>query len=145
MLFRSNYGCHWLTNVSAMAEGFASAVLIRAAIPVAGLDAIRSARAKSKRDTELLSGPGRLSAGLGIDSRHYGIDLLDPRSELHLVPGRGPERLLVSTRIGLAPGKGEELPWRFLHPEWVAWSSTPRFRGGVEVAGVDGTCSGTRA
>lgn len=132
-----NYGCHWLMNVVTMAQDCASAVLIRAAIPISGVEGMREARPNARRDEELLSGPGKLSAALGIDARHYGVDLLDGNSALRLEPGRRQKRLLVTTRVGLATGKGEQLPWRFIDPEALAWSSTPRCTGKITVEGWD--------
>ena len=73
-----SYGVHWCANVVCGPEGTASAVLLRAAEPVAGLDEVWAARPKARRERDLLSGPGRLCQGLGIDGRHDGADLVDP-------------------------------------------------------------------
>ena len=137
-----NYGCHWLMNVVLLAPDRASAALIRAAVPVAGIEEMREARPRVRRDEDLLSGPGKLSAALGIDDRHYGVDLLDGSSNLRLEPGRSPGRLLATTRVGLAAGKGEDLPWRFLDPEAPAWSSTPRCTGELVSFGGTEACTG---
>ncbi len=112
------YGMHWCANVVAAHErpGDAAAVLLRAAAPVAGLEVMRERRAKARRDRDLLAGPARLCQAFGITGADNGCDLV-----------RGPIRILddgvappaapvVSVRIGLAPGKGDEHPWRFTVP-----------------------------
>jgi DNA-3-methyladenine glycosylase len=119
-----NYGVHWMLNVSAGPEGRASGVLIRAAVPVSGLDEMRLHRG-SVRDSQLLAGPGRLTQAFGIDRRYEGVDLLDSRSELHIVTGEPPRAIWADRRIGLAAGKGEELPWRYLDAEARGWWSRP--------------------
>lgn len=56
------------------------------------------------------------------------MDLLDSRSELHLEIGEPVDEVLVGTRIGLAPGKGDDLPWRFIESERWMWASPPRLK-----------------
>jgi DNA-3-methyladenine glycosylase len=109
-----NYGCHWMLNVVAHDEGSGAAVLIRAAEPLAGLEEFRALRPKAKHDYDLLSGPGKLAAAFEITKKDYGIDLFDPHSDLRIEAGPAPTKILRTTRIGLAAGKGEEIPWRFL-------------------------------
>jgi DNA-3-methyladenine glycosylase len=112
------YGMHWCANVvgAHRTRGDAAAVLLRAAAPVAGLDAMRERRVKARRDRDLLAGPARLCQALGITGADNGNDLV-----------RGPIRILddgvppppvpgISTRIGLAAGRGDEQPWRFFVP-----------------------------
>ncbi len=108
------YGMHWCANVVALgAPGDASAVLLRAGEPVEGLDVMRSRRPAARRDRDLCSGPARLTQALGIGRDDDGADLL--RGGLGIfdddvAPPRRPGR---STRIGLAPGKGEASRWRW--------------------------------
>lgn len=117
------YGTHWMLNVVAEPEGVGAAVLVRAAQPLEGVETMFERRAKARSPRDLLSGPGKLSAAFGIDGRHCGVDLFDPASELRLEPGP-PARAWVSrTRIGLSPGKGDDLPWRFLHEDALEWVS----------------------
>jgi DNA-3-methyladenine glycosylase len=109
------YGMHWCANVVCGGEGRASAVLLRAAAPVDGLDAMRTRRGV-RRDRDLCAGPARLAQALGRTGAYDGADLL-----------RGPIRLLddgtapphepgVSVRVGLGRGRGEEHPWRWYVP-----------------------------
>lgn len=117
------YGNHWMLNASAHPDGIAAAVLIRAARPIEGLDVIRSRRPKAKRDQDLLSGPGKLCQALAITGQHNAFDLFAAGSYVRLEPGCPPEDVGIDTRIGLAPGKGTEWPWRFLSlddEEWVS-------------------------
>ena len=111
------YGMHWCANVVATKDGDAAAVLLRAAAPVAGLDVMRARRVKARRDRDLLAGPARLCQAFAITGDANGNDLV-----------RGPIRILddgvpppaapgISTRIGLAAGRGDEHPWRFVVPD----------------------------
>jgi DNA-3-methyladenine glycosylase len=100
-------------NVVAGTRGVASAVLLRAAAPVRGIESMRDRRPKARRDAELCSGPARLTQALGIIGAHDGVDLL--RGPLRVLddgvpPPSAPE---VTTRIGLAPGVGDDLRWRW--------------------------------
>jgi DNA-3-methyladenine glycosylase len=54
------YGNHWMLNVVADEDGTPGAVLIRAAMPVQGIDEFRKNRPLITKDRDLLSGPGRL-------------------------------------------------------------------------------------
>ncbi len=101
-----NYGMYWLMNVVCHTEGQPGAILLRAAEPLAGFG--------DDSHPQLLAGPGRLGRALGLGRPHYGIDLLDPNSLLRLEPGEPCGEVLATPRIGLAAGKGDELPWRFI-------------------------------
>lgn len=120
-----NYGCHWMLNVVAHPEGQAAAILVRAAEPLEGLEEFRSIRPKAKRDWDLLSGPGKLAAAFEIDAKDYGIDLFDPNSSLRLEPGSPPRDILTDVRVGLASGKGDQLPWRFVDSHALRFVSKP--------------------
>ena len=110
------YGMHHCLNVVTEEEGFPAAVLLRAAEPVQGLEAIR-ARRGGRTDRELLSGPGRLCQGLAIDRELNAVDLTAPDSPVWLAEGAEIEddRVATSGRIGISERAGEAryYPWRF--------------------------------
>ncbi len=105
-----SYGIHSLLNAVAEPEGDAAAVLIRALEPTAGLDDMRSRRGE-RPDTDLCSGPGKLTEALGIRLADNGADLsADPFLLLPCEDGwRG--EIVTSPRVGIT--KAVERPWRF--------------------------------
>lgn len=104
-----SYGIHSLLNFVAEPEGDAAAVLIRALEPTAGLEQMR-ARRGGRPDTDLCSGPGKLTEALGVGLEHNGADLA--RDPFLLLPPAGePPKVVVGPRIGIT--KAVERPWRF--------------------------------
>lgn len=120
------YGMHWMLNLVVESEGQAGAILIRAAKPIAGIEAMRAERPKARSDHDLLSGPAKLCAALDIGQDANGLNLLDPHSELRIEPGDPVNGILYGKRIGLARGRGEDYPWRFVAAEEIAWASEPK-------------------
>ena len=106
-VYRS-YGIHWCLNLVCEDEGVASAVLIRALEPLAGLDEMRARRGVDELRL-LCSGPGRLCQALGITRELDGCPLDAPPFELH--PRAAPVELLAGPRIGIT--KAAERPWRY--------------------------------
>jgi DNA-3-methyladenine glycosylase len=105
-----SYGIHSLLNAVAEPEGQAAAVLIRALEPTAGLEAMR-ARRGARPDTDLCSGPGKLTDALGIGLDANGSDLdADPFLLLPPEPGWS-GAVLTGPRVGIS--KAVERPWRF--------------------------------
>jgi DNA-3-methyladenine glycosylase len=111
------YGMHHCLNVVTGSPGRASAVLIRALEPVAGLGAM--ARRRGVRDPERLArGPGCVAQALGLTRAHDGLDLTS--GPLWLADGRprrGGRRIGRSTRIGISRAVARR--WRFFlagHP-----------------------------
>jgi DNA-3-methyladenine glycosylase len=106
-VYRS-YGIHWCLNFVCEAEGSASAVLIRALEPLAGIAAMR--RSRGMPDARALcSGPGKLCEALGVSRRHNGLALDRPPFELRARVEK-PE-IAVGPRIGIT--KAVDHPWRF--------------------------------
>jgi DNA-3-methyladenine glycosylase len=106
-VYRS-YGIHWCLNFVCEPKGSASAVLIRAIEPTAGLPAMR--RRRGLTDERLLcAGPGRLCEALGITAAQNGMALDAPPFELFARDG-APE-VVTGPRIGIT--KAAELPWRY--------------------------------
>jgi DNA-3-methyladenine glycosylase len=134
------YGMHRCLNVVTGPDGSASAVLLRAVEPVAGVEAMRAARlaravasrAADRADpaaaarrlagvptARLARGPANLAAAFDVDLADDGRDLLDPASPLHLEPcpaGERPLAVLATPRVGVAyagPGWADRA-WRFV-------------------------------
>lgn len=102
------YGMHWCLNFVCGAEGHATAVLIRALAPEAGLEAMRARRGVEALRL-LCSGPARLTQALGVTNRHNGLALAAPPF-LVLERAAAPA-IAVGPRIGISQAK--DLPWRF--------------------------------
>lgn len=137
------YGNHWMLNLVAHGEGDAAAILIRAAIPLEGLEEMRAWRfgagqasaphkalgtpigPKDQSDRNLLSGPGKICQAFGITGELNGVDLFAPESRIRLEPGDTVSTISVGTRVGLAKGCGDDLPWRFSDATKLEWVSRP--------------------
>lgn len=120
------YGMHWLLNVSARPLGEPSAILLRAALPVEGLEVMRQRRPGARHDRELLAGPARLAQAFAVTKGDDGRDLLEPTSDLRLEPGPPACRIVSTRRVGLRPGAGDALEWRFVDLDALEWVSRPR-------------------
>lgn len=105
-VYRS-YGVHWCMNVVCGAEGVGSAVLLRGAIPVEGVEVM--ARRRGRGD-HLTDGPGKLAAALGVTGEHDGISLLSGPVRLGDVVLKGEVR--ATPRVGIT--RATDLPWRFV-------------------------------
>jgi DNA-3-methyladenine glycosylase len=104
-----SYGIHSLLNAVCEPDGEAAAVLIRALEPTAGLERMR-ARRGGRPDTDLCSGPGKLTEALGVGLEANGAEL--DRDPFHLLPPAGPSpEVVAGPRIGIT--KAVERPWRF--------------------------------
>jgi DNA-3-methyladenine glycosylase len=105
------YGQHFCSNVVTGPDGVGSAVLLRAAEPLEGLEVMSANRGMD--DVALLcSGPARLTQAFGIARAENGTDLVrDPKLVLHSGTPLGPRAISRSTRVGVSVG-GERL-WRF--------------------------------
>ena len=106
-VYRS-YGIHWCLNFVCEEEGSASAVLIRALEPAAGIAAMQRRRGLAD-ERALCSGPGKLCEALGVTHRHNGLPL--DREPFELRARRETPEIAVGVRIGIS--KAIEHPWRF--------------------------------
>ena len=116
------YGMHWCANVVCSPEGSSSAVLLRAAAPMAGLEAMYAARPAARREVDLCSGPAKLCQALGIDRSLDGIDLVPPTRGGHdlrvtilddgTAPPRRPRR---GPRVGIRVAV--DVRWRWFVPD----------------------------
>lgn len=107
------YGMHWCANVVTDHEGVPTAVLVRALEPLAGIDAMRAARPRARRDRDLCSGPAKLTQALGLDGSHDGADICDPTSPVRMVDdgwiSESPP--VACTRVGISVAV--DRPWRW--------------------------------
>ena len=106
-IYRS-YGIHWCLNFVCEEAGSASAVLIRALQPMAGIAAMRRRRGLPD-ERALCSGPGKLCEALGVTHRHNGLPLDRPPFELR-ARAEKPE-IVTGPRIGIT--KAVDTPWRY--------------------------------
>ncbi|KAG9613800.1 hypothetical protein KCV01_g944, partial [Aureobasidium melanogenum] len=107
------YGLHWCCNTVCGDDGEGAGVLIRALEPLVGIERMREARPRARKDRELCSGPARLTQALGITGAQNGIDLVGAR-EGYTVLDDGmpaPENVPGSARIGIR--EGTDLLWRW--------------------------------
>jgi DNA-3-methyladenine glycosylase len=111
------YGMHWCANAVCGDRGDGVAVLLRAAAPLDGIDAMYAARPAARRTRDLLSGPAKLCQAFGITGVHDGADLVAGDLEVVLADDGTPPPTdpAVGRRIGLSAGKGDEHQWRW----WV--------------------------
>jgi len=126
------YGMYFCLNLVAEREGVAGAVLVRAAEPVEGIDAIKRLRKRPMPERNLTSGPSKLCQALGIDMAFNGVDLCG--DELW-VEDRGLPRGEVCTgpRVGVDyAGEWALKPWRFWEAgsPFVSKAPRPRARRG---------------
>ena len=125
------YGSCYMLNVSAETPGVGAGVLIRAIQPLEGMESMQrrrnidrrnmSRRNPDQRDSnqrnssrrvrplDLVRGPGRLAAALGIDKRYDGIDLCAPGPLWLGAPVTPTGPVGISTRIGLTREVEREL------------------------------------
>ena len=111
------YGMHWCANAVCGDVGESSAVLLRAAAPLTGLEVMRERRGPvALRDRDLCSGPAKLCQAFGIDRAFDGADLVKGDLGLTVVDdGEAPPADPgVSRRIGLSAGIEHE--WRWFVP-----------------------------
>lgn len=110
------YGMHFCMNVVTAEEGVAEAVLLRAAMPVRGIERIRTNRPKAKNEFGLMNGPGKLCQALEIGREQNGASLRQPG---FFISARdvevADEDIAVTPRIGVDyAAEAAHWPLRFL-------------------------------
>jgi DNA-3-methyladenine glycosylase len=119
-VYRS-YGIHALLNAVCEPEGVGAAVLIRALEPSVGIEQMRARRPRGTRgaraglalrDSELCSGPGKLTQALGISLEDNESDLASGPVRILQPEGEWADaEVVLDTRVGIT--RAVELPWRF--------------------------------
>jgi DNA-3-methyladenine glycosylase len=118
-----SYGMHWCANVVTGPTGSGQAVLLRAAEPLGGLEAMAAARGTTR---DLCRGPARLAQALGIDQADNGRALTSASRRpvgavLILDDGTAPPAApAVGPRVGIT--RAADVPWRWWVPAspWVS-------------------------
>src|SRR3954471_23046436 len=97
------YGMHWCAN-AVCGDHDGLAVLLRAAEPLAGLEAMRAARGPKISDRDLLRGPARLCQAFGLTGADDGADLV--RGPLVMADDGTPPPTVSGQglRVGLSAG-----------------------------------------
>src|SRR5260370_36592556 len=108
------YGMHCCLNVVTGAQCSASAVLLRALEPLAGIELMRTRRGARIRDRDLCRGPGRRCQALGVSLAQNGADLRSADLWIATAPERTEQEsgvgIAASPRIGIA--RAADRPWR---------------------------------
>jgi DNA-3-methyladenine glycosylase len=115
------YGMHQMLNLVTNLDGEGAAVLIRSCEPVAGHELIQARRGASV-GANLLTGPGKVGAALGLSKACSGSPLFD-RSDVYLLDTPPLESWLVGPRVGIgyASEEHQRAAWRFAAADsaWV--------------------------
>jgi DNA-3-methyladenine glycosylase len=127
------YGMHLCVNVVTQPEGVAEAVLLRAAEPLEGIEAMRRRRGR-RALKDLCSGPAKLAEAFGVTLEDNGREVTG--SGLFIARGpEPPEKVAVTTRVGLGEGCGQELMLRFLIADSPWLSRPPKADAPVKIEG----------
>jgi DNA-3-methyladenine glycosylase len=106
-----SYGMHWCANLVCQRPGLASAVLLRALEPLAGLDVMRRRRGPMS-DRDLCSGPGKLCQALGITRDLDGTKMSGAAVRILRPSGDEEGTVMATPRIGIS--KAADWPLRFV-------------------------------
>jgi DNA-3-methyladenine glycosylase len=114
------YGMYFCLNAVTEADGHPGAVLLRALLPLEGIETMRERR-PGVRDSQLTDGPGKLCAALGISAAQNGLDLCSSEELfLEAVAAVPDAAVVVAPRVGVRGDAGAvSRPWRFVwRPAW---------------------------
>ena len=110
------YGMHYLLNMVTEAKGKPCAVLIRAILPIDGLEEMQTRR-RRRKGPELTNGPAKLCQALGIDKSFNGWNLTAGNQlwveNYKKIPSK---RITATPRIGIdyAMEQHRNALWRFV-------------------------------
>lgn len=109
------YGIHHLFNIVTNEANTPHAILIRAGVPLRGMNVMLRRRNKLRLDETLLAGPGSLAKAMGITTEHTGTSLLGRQIwiEDHGIE-IDEQSVIVGPRIGVDYAGDDALrPYRF--------------------------------
>ena len=117
-VFRTRQHC--CLNVVAEPVDVPGCVLIRAVMPVAGINVMRERR-PGMPDTQLTNGPAKLCQAFDIDMRHYGVDLCNGKG-LHLEERRTLDvtDVITGPRVGVGVAKAAPLRYYVANSSFVS-------------------------
>ena len=110
------YGMHYMLNLVTEAKGRPCAVLVRAILPLAGIEEMEACR--KRKGAELTNGPAKLCQAFSIDKALNGWDLTRGKDLWFEDYKKIPAKSIITTpRIGIDYAKDEHrnAPWRFLY------------------------------
>lgn len=114
------YGMHWMLNCVTGSVNYPAAVLIRALIPIEGLDIIKLNR-KGRPESEWSNGPAKLCQALKIDGSLNGTDICNKQNPICITEGINisTENIKITRRVGIdgVPEPWLGMPWRFVVAE----------------------------
>jgi len=111
------YGIHHLFNIVTGPVDLPHAVLIRAVMPIMGIE-IMNKRRGNVSQSQLLNGPGKWTQAFGITTAVNGLNLFDKKSPIQLNQSKSDintKNIIATPRIGI--NYAEEWidkPWRFI-------------------------------
>lgn len=105
------YGMHECLNVVAEPAGLAGCVLIRALEPLCGVAAMRRRRPAAKRRRDLCSGPGKLTAAMGITRALNGAPVTSGDFVVRALAAEPDFEIATGPRIGVT--RCADWPLRF--------------------------------
>lgn len=110
------YGMHWMLNAVCGEPGYPAAVLIRAILPLEGIETIAAARS-GVPPARWADGPAKLTRALHIDKTLNGADLTSEAYHLWIEEDLpiADKWVVTGPRVGIAgvPEPWKSLPWRF--------------------------------
>ncbi|MDH7600617.1 MAG: DNA-3-methyladenine glycosylase [Armatimonadota bacterium] len=115
----ATYGNHYCLNVVTQPVGVPEAVLIRAVIPLSGVEIMQAKRNRTRLQ-DLCSGPAKLTQAMGITLELNGIDLLGDRL---FIADDGTDVGPVVSRPRIGIRVATEKLWRFYPVKFAQWVS----------------------
>lgn len=106
------YGMYHCFNCTSNKKGRGEGILVRALEPISGIDLMKKRR-NAEDESNLCSGPGKLTMAMDITKEEYGLDLTSKKSRLRLELSSEEQNfdIVETKRIGIS--KAKELPHRF--------------------------------
>lgn len=105
------YGIHECLNFVAEPDGTPGCVLVRALEPLCGIEGMRARRPAARRIEDLCSGPGKLTAAMGITRAQNGASVTAGNFVVRRPRRAGRFKIVTSERIGIT--KCRDWPLRF--------------------------------